>query len=240
VFAPAVGGAIVACKNITINTVLSLSYGTWAVGDYVPAADRDLSVASAKKKAKALMIFANRGDVIGENGVKLMIKTPLVVKGSGVIKEEMLSLCLTSAEINEACSQPENERNADWEYTVAADGRRLIIGEPTDKKRAALFKTVGLTRVAGGEKSRIYMTYGDKYVRIRESKDSILIKEGIFFDKDGLAKPVVENVVEDESKIWVYLFDSLDDIGDISSATQKLVLRREILPHFSGLEDFST
>ncbi len=238
VFAPSVGGAIVGYKNITINTVLSLSYGTWAMGRYVPATDRDLTFT---KEGKYLSIFANRGDVIGPNGTKFLTKNPFTLGGSGVTREEMFSLLDTNAEIEAACSDPKNYTDTAWEYCETSEGKHLVIGNPQDEKRKVLMKTVGLTRVAGGEKSRIYMMYRDKYLRLKNDKDKISIKEGVFFDKNGVAKPIIENVTAKADLVPVYLYNTLEEVdrGGQDALPQQVSLK-DIQVFFSGLEDFTT
>ncbi len=237
VFAPSIGGAIVAFKNITINTVLSLSYGTWAMGRYIPATDRDLNFG---KDGKYLSIFANRGDVIGPNGTKYLTKNPFVLGGSGVTREEMFSLLETDADIQAACSDPKNYEDTAWEYCETSEGKHLVIGNPQDEKRKVLMKTVGLTRVAGGEKGRIYMMYGDKYLRLKNDKDKISIKEGVFFDKNGVAKPIIENVTTRAESVPVYLYNTLEDVDNRTDVLPQQVPLKDIKVFFSGLEDFIT
>ena len=147
----------------------------------------------------------------------------------------------TNADIEAACSDPKNYEDTAWEYCETSEGKHLVIGNPQDEKRKVLMKTVGLTRVAGGEKGRIYMMYRDKYLRLKNDKDKISIKEGVFFDKNGVAKPIIENVTTKADTVPVYLYNSLDDVdrGGQDVLPQQVSLK-DIQVFFSGLEDFTT
>lgn len=188
VYAPAVGGAIVALKNYDVPTVVTLSYGTWAF---------DSSI-----QKKVLSIFVEAGTPLkdGEN----IFLSHFNAAGDDIPNEEIFSIAITREEIRRRTVEG-------LEY--APDGS-LIVGEKGSDEREKAEGLVGLKTVAGGENGRVYFYYGGKRVSIikeggqnsREGK--IIFSEGISVDADGYAKPLVANTSEGKS-IKIRYFDEV-------------------------------
>ncbi len=176
VFAPSVGGAIVALKNVRIRTILSLSYATWEIKDH----------------KKCLCIFVDRGTCIDDGGTFVRKFT---VGNAGVEKgEEMFSTHITSKDVDE------NKYTGKWNYTTS--NRGLIVGEVGSKEREMVIKDIDLKTVSGGKDGTVYFKYNGEVVKIIDNY-KISFEEGISVDKHGMATPIIKNVSSKFDRITV-------------------------------------
>ncbi len=176
VFAPAVGGALVSLKNIKIETIVSLSYGTWAMEE--------------NNTLKVLAIFLERGTPIVEN---MKPHDDFTLGGSGTEKEEIFSTPVTKLDILQSKRKGKN-----WNISR---NNSLIIGEPNSQDRKKAIKDVGLHVVSGGPKGKIRFKYDGLYVHLNEK---ISILEGMSIDKNGRATPFVRNNDSDRRILIFY------------------------------------
>lgn len=178
VYAPAVGGAIVALKNYDVKTVVTLSYGTWAVD-------------SATNK-KVLSIFVEAGTPLKDGENKFL--SSFNVAGDEIPNEAIFSIAITREEIR---------RRSIKGLEYSSDGC-LVVGDEGSAERKNAERLTGLKTVAGGEKGRVYFYYRGKRVSIineggRNSREGkIIFSEGISVDADGYAKPLVANTSGDK------------------------------------------
>lgn len=140
VYAPAVGGAIVALKNIEIKTIVSLSYGVWALED----------------KIKVLALFLERGTPIVDNAEHY---ESFNLGGEGSSGEELFSTPVTNAEILK------NKINGKWR--VSPKGY-LYIGEPRSPIRKKATEDVDLHTLTGGKGGKIRFMYNNRFVKLNE------------------------------------------------------------------------
>ncbi len=165
VYAPAVGGAIVALKNYDVRTAIALSYGTWAIDPCT--------------NGKVLAVFIDRGTLLNLKG-PTEYYTRFHVEGAGVEKEEMFSVAMTKREI-QSCM---------IDGLVYGRENKLVVGEAGSRPRLLAEALAGLKTVAGGSDAEIDFYYRGRRVVLR---DKIYFKEGICVDPDGHAVPFVKN-----------------------------------------------
>lgn len=165
-YAAAIGGAIVALKDMEVKTVISLSYATWSYRG---------------EQQKCLDIFVNRGQPI-EDGMEF--STQLSLGGSGVLGEEMFSTIITDYEIR--------GRKYAGEIAYSMSGK-LMIGEDDSVYRRAAVQTVDLKIVAGGKLSSIYFRYDGERITLLNG-EVIQFEEGIKVDRNGKATPFIRNI----------------------------------------------
>ncbi|MBO7214748.1 MAG: hypothetical protein J6V66_04540, partial [Clostridia bacterium] len=164
VFAPAIGGAIVALKNIVIKTILSLSYATWVYIDGV----------------KCLSIFAERGEEI--DGGREFVEG-YNVGDMGTTEEELFSTHITKADILK------NISIGKWNYTKSGG---LIVGEDGSYERRRAQKDFDLNIVSGSKTARIIFMHNGKQCRILYN-GKLNFQEGISVDTKGVATPIIRN-----------------------------------------------
>lgn len=165
IYAQAVGGAIVALKDIEVKTVISLSYATWSYRG---------------EQEKCLEIFVNRGQPIDGD---MEFSTQLSLGGEGIGGEEMFSTIITEYEIK--------GRKYAGNIAYSTSGK-LMIGEDNSAYRRAAIQNVDLKMVAGGSNSRIYFKYDGEVIKILGT-DVVQFEEGIKVDKNGRATPFIRN-----------------------------------------------
>jgi len=175
VYAPAVGGAIVALKNYDVRTAIALSYGTWAIEPYT--------------NRKVLAIYVNRGTLLNLEG-PTEYYTRFHVEGAGVEKEEMFSVAMTKTEM----------QNRMIDGLVYGNENKMVVGEAGSQPRLKAEVLAGLKTVAGGADAQIDFYYRGRRVELR---DRIYFKEGIRVDPDGHAVPFVKNDSAADDKISV-------------------------------------
>lgn len=166
-YAAAIGGAIVALKDMEVKTVISLSYATWSFRG---------------EQQKCLDIFVNRGQPIEEG---MEFSTQLSLGNDGVFGEEMFSTIITDYEIRG------RKYAGDIAYSTSG---KLMIGEDDSVYRRAAVQTVDLKIVAGGRRSSIYFKYDGDKISILNG-DVIQFEEGIRVDRNGKATPFIRNVM---------------------------------------------
>lgn len=166
VYAPSVGGAIVALKNVKIKTILSLSYATWEIVD----------------GKKCLCIFVDRGTPIDDGG-KFVRK--FTVGRLGVESgEEMFSTHVTAKEVSK------NSKSNKWNYVSGKSN--FIVGDADSTERKKAVKDIGLKTVSGGKDGKVYFIYNGEKVKIANG-GRISFEEGILVDKHGMATPIIKN-----------------------------------------------
>ena len=162
VFAPAVGGAIVALQDINIRTVLSLSYATLAGFENDPT--------------QFLSVFVNRGTVIPESG---MTKMQSFTVGNGYEHwDAMYSFVVDEKEL------------AKYKTTVRS-AKCFVIGSIAGgrfRPRAEAWDAVGLKVVSGGVADGIYFMHAGRRIHVCKR---IQIDEGIVIDKNGHIEPFI-------------------------------------------------
>ena len=215
VFAPAIGGAIVALKNIDVKMILSLSYGTW-VG----------------QGERFLVLFANRGSEIGPSGTKFMTPSSFSLKGTGLPEgDEIYSTPLTNAEINDLA-----KHNSNLRMTNAG----LSIGLRDSSERTSVSKIIGLSNPPGCENARIFLMHNGRYINI-ENNAGVSFKEGFFVDKNGRAKPIIENADGDSRFVSVRYYASLNALNaKKADGFAQTIHASEIQAHFEGFEEIDT
>ncbi len=189
VFAPAIGGAIVALKNIVIKTILSFSYATWAYVD----------------GSKCLSIFVDRGTPI--DGGKDFVGR-YNVGGAGTKEEELFSTHITRADIEK------NKASGKWQYTTPGGG--LLVGDQGSAIRKRAVKDFDLKTVSGGKKGKIYFKYRSREVTVSGGK--IEFEEGISVDKRGKATPIIRNVSPISRMVTVTYKDQVSEPQRVSAS----------------------
>ncbi len=181
VYAPAVGGAIVALFDIDVKTALALSYGTWGYKD----------------GRKVLIPFADKGELLDPDGVKRFLTVPFRITGERVDDEEIFSYALSAKEIaTRAVSGLEYYTDGKGKvYLVVGESKGSVVSMSARKKCAEF---AGLKTVAGGLGSGIIFRHNGRRVKLMEEAANarVFFKEGISVDTDGRAKPVLVNVSE--------------------------------------------
>lgn len=181
VYAPAVGGAIVALFDIDVKTALALSYGTWGYKD----------------GRKVLIPFADKGELLNPDGEKRFLTVPFRITGVRVDDEEIFSFALSAKDIA-------TRAVSGLEYYTDGKGKvYLVVGEPNGSivsmnARKKCVARAGLKTVAGGVGSGIIFRHNGRRVRLLEDAATarVFFKEGISVDADGRAKPLLVNVSE--------------------------------------------
>lgn len=174
VFAPAIGGAIVALKNIVIKTILSLSYATWVYVDDV----------------KCLSIFAERGQVI--DGGREFVEA-YTVSDLGTTEEELFSTHITKDVIKK------NKNAGKWKYSSSG---WLIIGEDGSRERKYAEKEFALRTVSGSKNAKIIFKHNGKACRVLNG-DKVKFEEGISVDTNGVATPIIRNVSPTDKTVMI-------------------------------------
>ena len=188
VFAPAIGGAIVALKNIVIKTILSLSYATWVYIDNV----------------KCLSIFAERGQQI--DGGREFVET-YNVGTLGTIEEELFSTHITKKDIEE------NRYSGKWHYTKSGG---LIIGEDGSSERKRAQKDIALKTVSGSKKAKIMFKHNGKICKLINGS-TLNFEEGISVDSRGVATPIIRNVSRAGQTVTISYINELNSSKYVSA-----------------------
>ena len=171
-YAASVGGAVVAMKDYSVDAVLSYSYGTWMYSG----------------ELRHLVLFADRGDILEKDqnpfGIraefKLSSRDLFVVSG-----DELFSTIINSEEIAA-------QRYAD---ALTYEEGLLLLGEDNDSpERLAAEKVIDLKVVSGGPDTEIQFFYqGSRVALSGEDGQTIYFEEGFVVDKNGIAKPFIDN-----------------------------------------------
>ena len=218
VYAPAVGGAIVALFDMDVKTALALSYGTWGYKD----------------GRKLLIPFADKGELLDPDGAKEFLTVPFKITGARVEDEEIFSYALSAADIRDKAVDG-------LEYYTDKGGRvYLVVGEPNGSaaSKAARKKCrelAGLKTVAGGVGSGIIFRHHGRRIKLMEEAATarVFFKEGISVDADGRAKPILVNVSEEFRPTPVTYMKGGDADWDVRG-----IYAHEIEFTFEGVEAF--
>ena len=180
VYAPSVGAAIVALKNLDVSAGLTYSYGTW------------MSV----NGTKILVVLAGRGHIFDENGSeKLYAKCNL----QGTLKEEFFSVRLSRETIRK------RKYEGELSYLTAAGETYLCIGEPSTAQRKKVEKRFQLRNISG-TKARIVCSYNGREISLCEPRISVI--EGVKSSPDSnVMTPFVEKSGEGKRRISVTYSD---------------------------------
>ncbi len=174
-YASALGGAIVAMKNYSVDAVLCCSYGTWLYSD---------------NNKKHLKLFANRGDVLLEDENRFAMVAAMDVGR----KEQVF---LEGDELFSTVISMEEMKRCAYRDTVTYDDEWLIVGEEGDPDRKRAQEGIDLRVVAGGKGTEIHFYYDDDRVAVSATNQKeIYFEEGFVVDKKGLAKPFFSNLRE--------------------------------------------
>ena len=207
VFAPAVGGAIVALKDIDIQTVLSMSYGTW---EQLKNGDG----------TKVLTLFVNKGEIIPEGGKEF--SKVFTVGGRNVANEEMYSTVVTQQEIDEHIRTLGKWRSLDG---------RLVVGEPGSLDRVRAEIDVDLKCVSGGSAAGVIYLYKGRRIGFVEPRDYFNIEEGIRVDKHGSVEPFVRNAGTVDKMVRIGYWDERKE----TYTSYETISCNSIEPRFDGL-----
>ncbi len=174
-YASALGGAVVAMKDYSVDAVLSFSYGTWLYHD---------------NTKKHLKLFANRGDLLLEEENRFAMEAIMDIdrnEQSFLEGDELFSTIINTAEI-------EKRAYAD---SVTYEGKWLIVGEAGDEDRLRAREAIDLRVVAGGHGTEIHFYFNGDRVAISSKRPQVIFfEEGFIVDKKGVAKPFFSNQKE--------------------------------------------
>ena len=215
-YSAAIGGAIVALKDIEIKTMLSLSYGTW----------------TGNTANKSLKIFAERGSILPPDGSDFYT-TEISLLSATVDDEEIYSLVVNSDEIAADADLPPSQRKF---KNIDYDGKKaVVLGDKGSTKRRNCAHDLGLETVSGGEaNSQIGLWYkGTRVLKITPVtfQKNVMFKEGIKVDKNGRATPTIE-ICESCHR---YLFD----ISCVNGYEGR-VSGKELSIYFLSVKSFNT
>ena len=207
VYAPAVGGAIVACMDFDVKTVISLSYATWG-----SAALREPG-GLFRPKEKVLSIFADRGTFItdgratGDGRYRFSTGMYVTARPNGEAE------CVSNEQIYSTIVTNEDIRNKKYgeklgrQYAELSDGTTgLVLGDDDSEMRRRAQAYVDLKVVAGGGGARILFYYSGRRVRLtaprtrcagaeKDGSVRIYFEEGMTVTEEGRAAPYIGNAV---------------------------------------------
>lgn len=196
VYSAALGGAIVAAKDIKIQTVLSLSYGTWINSD--PNYDRE--------QKKLLSLFVERGEPLNEKSHTKFCEpysSTIHSEMSHLSNDEVISTVITKGDMQRKKSEGKTVTSGMAISTVKySRGKNdttnwyLRIDEINSTTRKAMEKEF---KVHTEISCDMHFYYGGRRVMlVNPGKDPIKIRysEGIIVSPDGRARILVENVTE--------------------------------------------
>ncbi len=202
VYSAALGGAIVAARDIKIKTVLSLSYGTWVNSD--PAYGRE---------HKLLSLFVDRGETLNEKTPKKFGETyssTFRYEMDRLSNDEVISTVLTRSDMKvkkyEGHSVANGNAAATVKYSRAKNDSTswyLLIDEIGSNQRRALG---GKFKVNTEISSDMHFYYGGRrvcLVNVAGESTKIRYSEGISVSPDGRARIYVDNVSEPEHIVGI-------------------------------------
>lgn len=182
VYAPAVGCALASMKDLNVDTLTSLTYGT--------------DVYRNNETGGRSCFFAplvGKGTKIGENGARAAEPFPLNCTDEGSLL--IFSMSLTKEEV-------ESKKLAD-ELGLCYDGGRLFLYNTDGRKdpyETMLERKIDFRRRNSKEEAAVHFFYRGRRVRFDYICDRTTRKEarvffdaGIEFDANGIAKPYVGN-----------------------------------------------
>ncbi len=173
-YAAAIGGAIVAMKDYSVDPVLSYSYGTWLY--------------HGRSKNKHLKLFAERGDLLLDEENRFSMNAVINVgrtEQEFLEGDELFSTIINSKEISEYAYADKVSYEEEW----------LIVGEAGDEDRLKARNAIDLRVVAGGKGAEIHFYYmGERVAISSRYPKEICFEEGFIVDKKGLAKPFFSNL----------------------------------------------
>lgn len=175
-YAGAVGGAIAALLDYSVEAALSYSYGTW----FYPKE----SVSGQIRKH--LGLFAERGSALTEDQNEFCTPAPILLSSTEIDElegDEMFSTIINSKEIDA-------HRYAG---TLTYDGEYLIIGEENEECRRRAEQVIDL-RVISSKATKIRFLYRGRRIAISgDTGQELFFEEGFVVDKKGIAKPFFRN-----------------------------------------------
>lgn len=170
VYAPAVGGAIVALKNYNVRTAIALTYATWVTW----------------KDDVCLAIIADRGMQLAGRVKEYPYPSTFAVSGKCIRNEKIFSAVITTADIA-ARSFPGLSRSDFIDGPTA----HLKIGNEGSSERQRIAKAIGLKTVSGENGATINYYHNGAQVEITEG--AVACIEGMKISPDGRAKPFIRN-----------------------------------------------
>ncbi len=172
-YAAALGGAIVAMRNYSVDAVLSYSYGTWLYHG---------------NQNKHLTLFANRGDLLLHDKNRFAREAAMDidrVEQEFLAGDELFSTTISMEEIKQHA----------YANRVTYDGDWLIVGEEGSEDRRRAREAIDLRVVAGGKGTYIRFFYKGEPVSLMSARPEVLyFEEGFVVDKKGVAKPFFTNL----------------------------------------------
>ncbi|MBQ8689062.1 MAG: hypothetical protein IJ515_01715 [Clostridia bacterium] len=226
VFSSAVGGAIIALKNIEIKTVLSRSYGSWY----------------SANGQKFIDFFVERGTDVNKNGGRFE-SDPFDVYGAGAEGEEIYSTVFTSSKIQAISHNPPhrdlhfyNGKIVIGNFEKTAEEREFTRKCWNAAEKVFDLKVIPARR--NGQKAKIRLYYNNKPIRL-PSGTKIKAREGIIVSKSGRAAPfIVNDKSSTENKRVQVEVLTLGSRGEILSAASRITINlRDVEPRIDGIDN---
>lgn len=199
-YAPSVGAAIVALKDLEVSAGLTYSYGTWLT----------------LRGVRILQILVGRGHIFDENSYERLSANCAL---QGTVKEELFSVRLSKSTIE--------RRKAEGEVNYLTSGGKtyLCIGMPESAERRKVEKRFQLKTLTGPGAKIVCSYYG----RIIEScEPKLTISEGVATRPDSnVMVPFVEKN-NGNRRIKVYYKDGGTGVVNERNIQVKLVGVRSI------------
>lgn len=222
VYAPAVGGAIVALKNYELKTIIALSYATWFVINTI--------------REKFLSIFVNRGTPLDKGGNIFAVPSNF---GAPVVLEEVKNDQIYAVAVTEEdIAAKKHFSRMRGQYYDMAGKTYLLIGNTDDAEwRKNAEEVIGLKVVSGKGGATIRFYHGGKRCRLHNTR--LYFREGVRIDEDGRAYPYIVNDKEANDGNAVIEFASGE--AYFSGGWQGVKYRvpaRDIEIRFEGMDEF--
>ena len=219
VYAPAVGGAIVALKNYNVRTAIALTYATWVTWN----------------RKVCLAVIADRGMQLADGEKEYPYKNAFTVSGSCIEHEKIFSAVITSGDIA-AMRFP---GLTPFDFTPDSPPH-LIIGDDGSPDRKRISRVIALKTVSGENGATI--NYYHRGARVQIIGGEVTCVEGMRISADGRAKPFIRNAEKDNRKmITVKYFSRPSAFGrpdmSVNIGYPVRVRAKEIYVGFVGIDE---
>lgn len=227
VFASAVGGAIVALRDIDIKTVLSRSYGSWYRYGTI----------------KYLDLFAERGTDITQNGGVFSSGT-FNIGGIGTEDEEIYSTVFTSKKITKLSKNaPAGMQFYEGHAVIGSFSDNYTEQQAGKRSWESAVRNLDIKIVGhetGAVSGKIHLYYKGKMIRLPQGYN-IKAQEGITVDKRGLATPFIKNTTSpsEDKRVSVEVL-SKGYNGQMVATSKIAAYLSDIVPVIEGITDIVT